>query len=75
MPIPSQFAFIHSSEKIFIRPNGLPGSVPHFLICNMISVGDAQKSSKVSHFCSLYLSNSAVRVHVSQVYGKIEMTS
>ena len=41
--------------------------------CNMISVGDAQKSSKASPFCS-FLSDSAVRVHVSQAYGKIEMT-
>ena len=75
MPIPSQFAFLHSGEKIFKGPNGLSDSVPHFLICNMISVGDAQESSKASHFCSYYLfSNSAVRVHVSQAYRKIEMT-
>ena len=41
VPIPSQFAFSHSGDKIFIR--------------NMFSVGDAQKSFEASHFCSLYL--------------------
>ena len=36
------FVFFHSGEKIFIGPNGLADSVPHFLICNVISVGDDQ---------------------------------
>ena len=27
MPIPSQFSFLHSGEKIFIGPNGLSDSV------------------------------------------------
>ena len=39
---------VHSSEKIFTGLNGLPDYVPRFLICNVISVGDAQKSSKPS---------------------------
>ena len=62
MPIPSQFTGggggggVHSGEKIFIVPSDLPDSVLHFLIRNMISVGDAQKSSKASNFCSLYVS-------------------
>ena len=72
MPIASQFAFLHSGEKIFIGPSGLPDSVPHFLICNMISVGDARKHL-ISVAC-IFFSNSAVGVHVSQAYRKIEMT-
>ena len=56
VPVPSQFAFSHSGDKVFIRPNRMPDSVPHFFIRNTIPVGDAQKTSKASHFCRKYLS-------------------
>ena len=42
-----------------------PDGVPHFFICNMITVGDAQKSSEASHFCSLYL----LTYHCSYIYN------
>ena len=53
---PSRFTFSHSGDEIFIRPNSMSDTIPHFFIRNMISVGDAQKSLKASHFCSLCLS-------------------
>ena len=52
VPIPSQFAFSHSGDIIFIRSN----SMPDFFIRNMIPLGDTQKSLEASHFCILYLS-------------------
>ena len=44
----------HSGYKLFIRPNSMPDSVPHFFIRNMVPVGDAQKTLEASHFCILY---------------------
>ena len=43
-----------------ICPDSIPDKVPHFFIHDMILVGDSQKSSEASHFCSLYLFSSAV---------------
>ena len=40
--------------------------------CNMIPVGDVQKSSEAIIAC-IFLSNSAVRIHDSHAYRKIEM--
>ena len=56
MPMASQFAISHSGDKVFIRPNSMPDTVPHFFIRKMIPVGDAKKSSEASHFFSLCLS-------------------
>ena len=64
------FSFFHSGEKIFIGPNGLPDSAPHFLICNMPK---SLRKHLISVAC-IFLSNSAVRVHDSQANRKIEMT-
>ena len=75
VPIPSQFALPHSVYKVLMRPNSMPDSVPHLFIPNMIPVGDAQKSSEAyNSVACIFLSNSAVRVHVSHAYRKIEMT-
>ena len=48
--------FSHSGDKMFIRPNSMPDTDPHYFIRIMIIVGDAQKSSKASHFYRMYLS-------------------
>ena len=75
--MPSQFEFSHSGDKVFIRPNNMPDSVPHFFFRKIIPVGDAQKSSEASHVCyvaCIFLSNSAVWVHILKAYKKIEMT-
>ena len=75
MPIPSQFAFSHSGEKIFRGPNSIPNTVPHLIICNMISVGEAKSLRKrlISVAC-IFLSNSALSAGVSHRYRKIGMT-
>ena len=54
LPIPSQYAFSHSGDKVFIRPNSMNDNVPHFSIRNMIPVGDAYMPWEASHFCSVY---------------------
>ena len=46
-----------------------------FFIADMVCVRDAQDVSVTSHFQCLYFFYSAVRVHVSQVHSKIDMTS
>ena len=54
-------------------PNGLPSSVSHLFVRDVVSVGDAGKLSEASHLHGLYPSL-CVQVQDSQAYRNIDMT-
>ena len=61
---------------VFVRPNGLPSSVSHLFVGDVVSVCDAEELSEASHLHGLYilLSVSAVSVQYSQAYRNVDMT-
>ena len=55
MSRPSLLPSFHDGQEILVGPDGLPDSVPHFFVCDVVFVRDAEKNSKVPHICGLYL--------------------
>ena len=40
VPVPFQFASLYCGQEVFVGPNGLPTSVSHLFVGDVISVGD-----------------------------------
>ncbi len=54
MSILSKFLFLNSGKQAITWTDGLADLLPDFLICDVLSVGDAQESSVASHLHALY---------------------
>ena len=46
MPVPFQFVSLYCGQEVFVGPNGLPSSVSHLLVGEVVSVGDAEELSE-----------------------------
>ena len=73
VPVPFQFALLYCGQEVFVGPNGLPCSVSHLFIWDVVSVGDAEELSEASHLHGLYPSL-CVSVQYSQAYRNMYMT-
>ena len=54
MPVPFQFASFYCGQEVFVESNGLPSSVSHLFVGDVVSVGDAEELSDASHLHGLY---------------------
>ena len=54
MPVPFQFASLYCGQEVFVGANGLPSSVWHFFVGDVVSVGDAEELSEASNLHGLY---------------------
>ena len=55
-------------------PNGLPSSISHLYVGDVVSVGDAEELSEASHLHGLYPLCVSVSVQDSQAYRNMDMT-
>ena len=42
MPVPFQCASFYCGQEVFVGPNGLPSSVSHLFVGDVVFVGDAE---------------------------------
>ena len=54
VPVPFQFASLYCGQEVFVGSNGLPSSVSHLFVGDMVSVGDVEELSEASHLHGLY---------------------
>ena len=77
MPEPCKFPSLDRCQKRFLRTHKKVELAPHPAVGLVFQVGDADKFPKALGFGSLdpFFPESASRVHVSQPYRRMEVTS